>query len=397
MNPEMGGPCQGVRNLNSVLTAKNIYREVVSMDDPKSIFLGSDAFQIHAMGPGKGAWRFSRKLIPWLLENLLRFDIIIVNGIWQYQEYAVLKAIKILKRRRRTSDILLNKMPKVFLMPHGMLDPYFQKASDRRLKALRNIIYWNLIEKNNIKEANGLLFTCEEELKLARKSFKFYNPKKEINVGYGVEEPPPYNQNMQISFLKRCDELKEQPYILYLGRIHPKKGVLMLVSVYINLFMLNKLDKKYILPRLVIAGPGIETSYGKKVLRIISKFPEVRSSIVFPGMLMGEAKWGAIYGCETFILPSHQENFGIAVVEALACGKPVLISKQINIWKEIIENKGGIVKADDLQGTKELLECWFDLSPKVKSIMGMNARNVYQQHFAIYPSTIKFIREIEEN
>ena len=100
MNPVMGGPCQGVRNLNTVLTAQNIYREVVSMDDPKSVFLGSDAFQIHALGPGKSAWRFSPKLIPWLLENLLRFDIIIVNGIWQYQEYAVIKAMKILKSRK---------------------------------------------------------------------------------------------------------------------------------------------------------------------------------------------------------------------------------------------------------------------------------------------------------
>ena len=52
-------------------------------------------------------------------------------------------------------------------------------------------------------------------------------------------------------------------------------------------------------------------------------------------MLTGDLKWGALHAAEAFILPSHQENFGIAVVEALACGKPVLISDKVNIWREI--------------------------------------------------------------
>ena len=79
-------------------------------------------------------------------------------------------------------------------------------------------------------------------------------------------------------------------------------------------------------------------------------------------MLTGHAKWGAFYGAEAFILPSHQENFGIAVVEALACGKPVLISKQVNIWHEIIEGGGGLVEEDTTAGTLRLLESWQRLS-----------------------------------
>jgi glycosyltransferase involved in cell wall biosynthesis len=75
-------------------------------------------------------------------------------------------------------------------------------------------------------------------------------------------------------------------------------------------------------------------------------------------MLSGEAKWGAFYGCEVFVLPSHQENFGLAIVEALACSKPVLISNQVNIWREIQDFNAGIVADDTLEGTINLLGSW---------------------------------------
>jgi glycosyltransferase involved in cell wall biosynthesis len=72
-------------------------------------------------------------------------------------------------------------------------------------------------------------------------------------------------------------------------------------------------------------------------------------------MLEGDAKWGALHGCEAFVLPSHQENFGIAVVEALGCGRPVLISDKVNIWREISENGAGLVEEDSVEGTARLL------------------------------------------
>lgn len=72
-------------------------------------------------------------------------------------------------------------------------------------------------------------------------------------------------------------------------------------------------------------------------------------------MLQGDVKWGAVHGCEEFVLPSRQENFAIAVVEALACGKPVLISDQVNIWREIAEDGAGLV-GGDTGGRGEIIE-----------------------------------------
>lgn len=398
MDPLTGGPCQGIRNMNRIFEGLNIHREVVSLDDPNAPFIGTDTFVIHALGPSKTAWQYSEKLLPWLLENLGRFDTVVVNGIWLYHVYAVRKALGILRRKNVSFKDNPEKIPKLFIMPHGMLDPYFQKASGRKLKAFRNWIYWKLIEGKNIQNANGLFFTCEVELQLARQNFSSYKPKKEINVSYGVEDVPKYNEKMKAAFLEKCPDVNEASYFLFLSRIHFKKGVDMLVKAYVKIFNARKVGGKMNdFPKLVIAGPGMETHYGKSLEQLIVKFPELRSFILFPGMLTGDAKWGALYGCEAFILPSHQENFGIAVVEALACQKPVLISNQINIWHEIIACEGGIVKDDTLKGTEELLESWMNLSQEQKALLSQNARNSFEKKFSVFPAAMRFIEALNSN
>ncbi|GHC61359.1 hypothetical protein GCM10007100_30840 [Roseibacillus persicicus] len=94
------------------------------------------------------------------------------------------------------------------------------------------------------------------------------------------------------------------------------------------------------------------------------------SKVHFCGMLQGDSKWGAFYCARAFVLPSHQENFGIAVVEALACGKSVLITDKVNIWREIKESEAGVVVSDTeegvVEGLREILK-WDSFSEK-KSI-----------------------------
>jgi len=380
MEPSSGGPSQGIRNIDKTMRHMEVTREVVCLDSPDSAYLDTDNFKIHALGEGKGPWRYHPHLITWLTENISRFDVVIINGLWSYHSYAAWKVFKKLKR-----SFSADELPRVLVMPHGMLDPYFQRAKERRLKAVRNWFYWKFIESKVVNEADGLLFTCETELLLARETFKNYHPKKEHNVGYGIEAPPMYNEEMKAAFKESCPGLKEDsPYLLFLSRIHSKKGIDMLIKAYIDLHksMMNKLAPEK-LPKLVVAGPGLNSRFGISLQQQIAQTPEFKGEVLFPGMLSGEAKWGAFYGCEAFILPSHQENFGIAVVEAMACGKPVLISNQVNIWREILTEGGGIIEADNQVGVQNMLTRWTSLKADKKAQMSRKTLEVYQNNFTV--------------
>ena len=100
-------------------------------------------------------------------------------------------------------------------------------------------------------------------------------------------------------------------------------------------------------------------------------------------MLQGDAKWGAFYAAEVFALPSHQENFGIAVAEALACGTPVLISNKVNIWREIAEDGVGLVEEDDLAGTTRLLERWRALSTEERMEMAAKGKPSFERRYNV--------------
>ncbi len=374
MDAEKGGVSQAIRSMIHGLAGNRVHNEVACLDDPAATVSTNDNFPVHPLGPAQNPWAYSKLLLPWLLKNLERFDAVIIHGLWLYNGYAVNKAMRLVKKNNAG---LKKVIPNCYVMPHGMLDPYFQRAGSRKLKALRNVIYWKLIESKVINQSTGLLFTCEEEKILARQTFQPYNPTAELVVGLGIEEPPPFNPAMRLSFLDKCIGLNEGSYILFLSRIHEKKGVDLLINAY------KELANNPNIPNLVIAGPNLDSEYGKKMLDLVKVDPVLQKIVYFPGMLSGDAKWGAIYGCEAFILPSHQENFGIAVVEALACSKPVLISNQVNIWSEINKDGAGIIEDDTERGTVAMLEKWTSTTEPERQDFNSRARQSFEANFSI--------------
>ncbi|MBN8879477.1 MAG: glycosyltransferase [Sphingobacteriales bacterium] len=373
IDPQKGGVAQAVRTMIKELGKMGHIHEVVTIDDPALKFDSGDDFIVHKVGPGRTPWLYSLALRRWLDEHAKRFDTMIVHGLWQYHTYAVLRAWRRNNRRSR-----------LFVMPHGMLDPYFQRASGRKLKAIRNKIVWLLNEKKIINNCDGLLFTCDMERELAKESFAGYAVKKTYVIGLGIEEAVPYNASMSKLFLGICKGLPQKTrYFLFLGRIDPKKGVDMLINAYRKL--MNEYED---MPALVIAGPGLDTEYGQTIRKGIKD----SEMIFFPGMLNGDAKWGALYGAELFILPSHQENFGIAIVESLACGVPVLITNKVNIWKEIASGGGGMIINDTEQDCEEALRRWMVKERSEMLIVANQARKTFLHNFSISEFTNKVLQ-----
>ncbi|MCC9599940.1 glycosyltransferase [Stieleria sp. JC731] len=395
MNPSYGGPCQGVRNLIPAMDQLGSQSEVISFDEPNNDFSSLDPFPVHCLGPGKGPWSYNGAYRPWLERNASNYDVIVIHGDWLYQSIATIKAIQSLRKQADGKTL-----PKVFAMPHGMLDPWFQRDPSRRLKAIRNWVYWKLIEHRVISDSDGVLFTCHRELELARIPFRPYRPKCEIDVGYGIPKPPDSTWEMDAAFRKRCPQLKDRQYLLYLSRIDPKKGIDLLIRAYAK--VTSGLEPGRSVPALVVAGPD-DSYYAKQMKALVAELglqhdgstDSGQPAVIFTGMLKGDAKWGAFYGCQAFVLPSHQENFGIAVAEALACGAPVLISDQVNICVEIKNARAGMVSADTFDGTCQTLERWLGLLPTVREKYSDAATACYEQHFAVDRAAAKFYEAIQ--
>ncbi|HLI75667.1 MAG TPA: glycosyltransferase, partial [Acidobacteriaceae bacterium] len=121
----------------------------------------------------------------------------------------------------------------------------------------------------------------------------------------------------------------------------------------------------------------------------------IADRVHWPGMLRGEAKWGAFAASEAFILPSHQENFGIAAVEALASGKPVLLAEPVNIAPDVAEAGCALVEADTLDGTRRLLTRWLAVSPAERQTMSDRALTTFEHHYDMRRNTEAILRVFE--
>jgi glycosyltransferase involved in cell wall biosynthesis len=260
-----------------------------------------------------------------------------------------------------------------------MLDPWFKQ--EYPIKHAKKYLYWWLVQHRSLRDAAGVLFTCEEERQLARKSFRPYQLREHV-VNYGTSLPAQARPESRDVFLAAFPALAGKRVILFLGRLHEKKGCDLLIEAF------ARVAAREPALHLVMAGPD---QGSQAALMRTAAERGVAGRITWTGMLQDDLKWGAFLAAEAFVLPSHQENFGIAVAEALATGTPVLISDKVNIWREIEAAGAGLVATDSLAGTVNLLERWLALSSNARHEMGERGKECFAIHFDIRGSAAKLI------
>ena len=356
MNPETGGPPNGINYISPFLNELNTATTILCLDSPEESFIKNSQINIIALAENKTSWQFSSNLYHWLINNLEDFDVVIVHGIWIYHSYAVSKAIKNLKKLNP------NFKTKHFIYPHGMLDSYFQVDKKRILKSIRNYFYWHLIESKNINNADGIIYTSVGEMEIASKTFSNYKPKQIFNLGYSVTIPN--------DIYKQKDA---EEYFLFLGRYDPKKGIDTIIHAYCELC-----NKKVKLPKLIIAGPGLNADYGKFIQKLVRSNDFLSCQIELKDMVTGAEKWQLITNAKLMILWSHQENFGVTIAESIGMGVPVLLSKQVNIWDEIVNNNAGFAENDTVEKLIETIFKFNQLSESSYNTMCLNAKKTYE-------------------
>jgi glycosyltransferase involved in cell wall biosynthesis len=250
-----------------------------------------------------------------LTESVRIADVVHLHTLWS--------PLNVMARR----ECALHCRPYV-LMPHGMLDPY-----SLSVKRWRKALYLWAIERKNISAAQRIIYTTEEEARLA--ATKFSSLPKGVVVPLGGDAPADKREELASHFLERFPKGRGRRQLLFLGRLHYKKGLDRILAV------LPSIVEAFPDVLLTIAGDG--TPDYEAGLNSAIKGRDLESNVMMVGRLDGAEKWGAYASAELFLLPSRQENFAITVAEAMQMGVPVLISNKVNTWSCVKDAGGGIV------------------------------------------------------
>ena len=359
-----GGPQEGLKQIVLEMDRANWGSEVASLDAADELLTLSFPARINALGPARGGYGYAPGAVRWLHENAPRFDAVVVHGLWQYHGLATWRALQGLN------------VP-YFVFPHGMLDPWFRRTYP--MKHAKKWLYWPWAEYRVLRDATNVLFTCEQERVLARDSFWLYRANEAV-ASFGIEPPKTDEACDRQAFLDAFPLLNGRRLLLYLSRIHPKKGCDLLVRAFAATADEHDLH-------LVMAGPE-DSAWGDE-LRQLAMTLGIADRITWTGMLSGQVKWGAYHASEAFILPSHQENFGIVVAEALALKRPVLISDQVNIYHEVKAASAGLIARDTLEGTIGLIRGWVAADENARAAMADQALECFVRNFHIRTSVTR--------
>lgn len=215
------------------------------------------------------------------------------------------------------------------LSAHGMLERWAL-----RNKRVKKAIYAALVERKNVQKAACLHALTRAEAE----DYRRFGAKNPIAiVPNGVESSP---EATPAAFLSAFPNAEGKRLILFLGRIHYKKGVDLLVNAW------AEIASQFPDALLVLAGPDSEGTLAK-VKDTITK-SGLQDRVLMTGMLTGPMKWSALAAAECFVLPSYSEGLSVAVLEAMSMGVPLILSHECNL-PQVAEHGAGWLVATEVK------------------------------------------------
>jgi glycosyltransferase involved in cell wall biosynthesis len=303
LDQRSGGPLRAVLDLSAHAQDLGLYSEVLgfgALDVPDNPFAVELIHTLPVTGPA--SLGYSSETRAWCERNLSRFDGVILHGMWTHANWVL------------SQECLRSGTPYI-CFPHGMLDLWsvHRQGSWKRAK---KILYWKWRERKVFAGSAAAFFTTRRELENARETFRLPDIHPLIVIPYGVA--PMLGPKAEPS--SNVAQREDAKVALFLGRLHPKKRPDLLIRAW----------KAAGLPpewRLVMAGAG-DPAYTKS-LQALARSNGIQEAVQFTGAVAGENKRYLLQRAQWFLLPSEQENFGIALLEAIIAGCAVAISDQV--------------------------------------------------------------------
>ena len=361
-----GGPVTVAKNIGGTLAAMghNVsYWATASSGDGKEI-ISIESAHLYDIGWPR-SWYRSRNLVRGLSAGIGSVDIMHISGMWLHPTYAASRIAR------------ANNTPYV-LRPAGGLEPWGLKSS--RLKRLKKTVYLNLVGKSMMQGA-ACLHACSVQEAEHFRQVGYRGPITVIPNGVDISEFTSGDRSEAEAY---WPDLKERPVVLFMSRLSREKGLDQLIPAWADLVK----SAPYKDTMLVIAGPD-DRGYRKVIERMIDRY-NVGSQVCMTGMVQGRRKLALLRRADIFILPSYSENFGIVVVEALACGTPVITTTGTP-WEQLQEVDAGRWvlprEAELARALRELL----NMSQSERVAMGQRGQNLIQENYAWDRIVIKFL------
>jgi glycosyltransferase involved in cell wall biosynthesis len=304
----------------------------------------------------------------WLQKEMNAFDVIHLHGLYRFPySFAAYQAKKC-------------KKPYI-ISPHGALDPFlYSRSSVGKLGFKR--IYERCFDLPNLNEASAIHFTAIEE----RERTAFLNLRAPSFVVPNGLDWSRYKQLPPKGWLRARLGLADQPLVLFLGRLHFKKGLDLLITAF------DAVRRSIPDVQLVIAGPEND-DYGKQVRGWVQE-RGLGSCVHFIGALEVDDTLKAFVDADVFALPSYTENFGMTVIEALACSLAVVISDQVNIHAEVSGADAGIVTRCDVSEVAQALKTLLT-DPGRRHAMGLAGRHLVESQYTWSPIVEELTKQYE--
>jgi glycosyltransferase involved in cell wall biosynthesis len=322
LSPETGGPVTAVLGLAEAQAAMGHEVCIASSDYGVKSKPHLNGVEFKLFQCRYDSWRWAPELGRYLEQLVKNYDVVMVESLWQYPTFIAGRVCRAANKPYVVS-------------PNGMLDDWSLSQ-----KAWKKKPYIALIERTTLQRANAIHLTSEGELTNSHLN-KWQVPK--VVIPLGLHESKYTNLPDEADFFSRYPELSGKRIVLFLGRLHYKKQP----DVVIRAF--HQACSQMPDAHLVLAGTG-EQSYIKR-LEALANNLGIQDRVLFAGLLEGEAVREAYRAAAVFVLPSWQENFGLAMVEAMAAGCPVAVSNHIDLAPDIRQARAGLVAPPNTEAT----------------------------------------------